>query len=505
MFKKTKLIVNSIFILLLIFSIISSSNALEFEIYNKEENNNIFQNPIYKNAIENKTKYKITYPLSTTPALVEKEGKFIINFEAEEFEEIYVTISTAYEPVIDEILLENITYLNETPNWKIEVNIPLSIPEELYNITLLFISEGQSYKSVQPRSLKIFDEFEDDFSFIHMADIHYGDPRGLVESIKETIGFKSIKRCIKEINLLQPDFVLISGDIVFGQLYPFEYRIEYQKCYNLLQSFDVPTFLVPGNHDGYNRILEDGFDFWQEYFGPLYYSFDYGDYHFTAVNSYDMSKLFRLTFLFIPLNWGGSITNEQLNWVENDLVNSRSKLNFMFLHHNPLWDTSSDSLIGTGYKNRENLLSIIHENGVDMVLAGHNHLDTVNIENDVVFITTTTPESEISTDDGYWGYRFVKIINGEIFSYNYKEPKYSIPSYHIDYKINFYDDFAEAIVNNSLDIDIEANVKFLMPIGTYSVENGEIIMQRINEDYNEIYVKSKIQPQTTKTITLFKL
>jgi len=213
--------------------------------------------------------------------------------------------------------------------------------------------------------------------------------------------------------------VLISGDIVFGQLYPFEYRREYQKCYDLLQTFDVPIFLVPGNHDGYNRILEDGLEYWQEYFGPLFYSFNYGDYHFTGVNSFDMSKLLRLTFLFIPLNWGGSISNEQLDWIENDLENSDSPLNFMFLHHNPLWDTTSDSLIGKGYENRENLLSLIYENEVDMVLAGHNHLDTVNIENEVIFITTTTPESEISTEDGYWGYRLIEINDGEIASYNY--------------------------------------------------------------------------------------
>ena len=260
----------------------------------------------------------------------------------------------------------------------------------------------------------------------------------------------------------------------------------------ILQSFDVPTFLVPGNHDGYNRILEDGFDYWREFFGPLNYSFNYGNYHFTAVNSYDMSKISRLTFLFIPLNWGGSISNEQIKWIENDLINSNSKLNFMFLHHNPLWDTKSDSLIGKSYENREELLSLIFKNKIDMVLAGHNHLDTVNLENNVIFITTTTPESEIRTDDGYWGYRLIEIVDGEIFSYNYKEPKYSIPSYKINYTINYYDDYAEAIVNNSLEININAYLKFIMPLGTYSVENGDMYLERKNDEYCEIYVKSFI-------------
>ena len=505
MIKNFKFSISVIISILIVFSIFNSSNALEFDIKKIEDVDNILQNPIYLNAIVNESKYNIIYPLSTYPSLVEKDSNFIISFKADEFEKINVIITTAYEPVEDTILLDNINYWEENSIWQIEVNVPSSTPEELYNITLLFEKDGESYKCSQPRALNVYNKFTDNFSFIHIADIHYGDPRGLVESIKETIGFKSIKRCIKEINLLHPDFVLISGDIVFGQLYPFEYRREYQKCYDLLQTFDVPTFLVPGNHDGYNRILEDGLEYWQEYFGPLFYSFNYGNYHFTGVNSFDMSKIFRLTFLFIPLNWGGSISNEQLDWIENDLNSSDSPLNFMFLHHNPLWDTTSNSLIGKGYENREKLLSLIYENGVDMVLAGHNHLDTVNIENEVTFITTTTPESEIRTEDGYWGYRLIEINDGEIASYNYKEPKYSIPSYQIDYKIYLYNDFAEAFVNNSLDIDIDVYLKFLMTKGTYNIDNGEIIMQRDNEENSEIYVKSKIQSLNNESISIFKI
>ena len=331
MIKNFKFSISVIISILIVFSIFNSSNALEFDINKTEDVDNILQNQIYLNAIVNESKYNIIYPLSTFPSLVEKDSNFIINFEADEFEKINVIITTSYEPVEDTILLDNINYWEENSIWQIEVNVPSSTPEELYNITLLFEKDGESYKCSQPRALNVYNKFTDNFSFIHLADLHYGDPRGLFESIKETIGFKSIKRCIKEINLLHPDFVLISGDIVFGQLYPFEYRREYQKCYDLLQTFDVPIFLVPGNHDGYNRILEDGLEYWQEYFGPLFYSFNYGDYHFTGVNSFDMSKILRLTFLFIPLNWGGSISNEQLDWVENDLESSDSALNFMFL------------------------------------------------------------------------------------------------------------------------------------------------------------------------------
>ncbi len=308
-----------------------------------------------------------------------------------------------------------------------------------------------------------------------------------------------MKRCIDEVNLLHPDFVLISGDLVYGQLYPFEYSREYKKCYELIQRFDVPTFLAPGNHDGYRRIGEDGLEIWKEYFGPLYYSFDYGNYHFMAINSYDWLEFLRLSFFFIPLNWGGSIRDEQLGWIEKDLQNTNSNLTFMFLHHNPLWDTKSDSLFGISYNNREEFLSLIDNNNVDMVLAGHVHYDSVNVTNNTTFITTTTPGSAIRAEDGYWGFRKVEIRNGKIFSYNYKEPKYSIPTYKLSY--HFKNPYT-VIAKNDLEKDMNVTFKFLVPKGQYTVENGQLIMQREDDIRAEIYVQSELEKKNVNIIKI---
>jgi len=46
-----------------------------------------------------------------------------------------------------------------------------------------------------------------------------------------------------------------------------------------------------------------------------------------------------LTFFFIPLNWGGSISDEQLDWIEQDLAAHQGQNLFKFLHHIPLWET----------------------------------------------------------------------------------------------------------------------------------------------------------------------
>jgi 3',5'-cyclic AMP phosphodiesterase CpdA len=425
-----------------------------------------------------------------------------IDFEATSFDTAFAFLSTAYEPLIDEILLTTTTMDYSEDHWRLVATVPSYTPEELYNITVVVHSDEGYIYSTNPRAVSVIDHYTDTFSFIHITDLHVGDPRGLAENVEQTIGMKSIKKCIEEINLLHPEFVIISGDLVFGQLYPFEYSREYKLCYDILQQFDVPTYLVPGNHDGYNRFREDGLAFWQRYFGPLYYSFDFGNYHFLGVNSYDWSAQDRLTILFAPLNWGGSIREEQLTWIEQDLAATTASHRFMFLHHNPIWDTKKDSLLHKGYYNRENLLSLINQYDIEMVLAGHIHADNVSYQNDILFITTTTPESEIGPEDGYWGYRCIEITNGSITKYNYKEPKYSIPSYRLNYSLWQSTNLAIATIENDLDQDLVAHFTFTVPLGTYTVDHGEIIMQRHDYNRTEIYVETPIARQSILNVTL---
>ena len=62
-------------------------------------------------------------------------------------------------------------------------------------------------------------------------------------------------------------------------------------------------------------------------------------------------------------------------------------------HHNPLWNTSHQSLFGIGYAGREELLRMIERYKVNAVFAGHVHFDDITILNDTIFITTTTAAS----------------------------------------------------------------------------------------------------------------
>ena len=442
----------------------------------------------------------ILYPRSAVPVIIEPLQEFIIQFKALPFDTLTASIETAYDPIPDTYLLaiENIHQEDEV--YYATIQIPEDVHQELYNLTVTHESEGEIFSQTRPRSVSVKNDIDDTFTFIHIADFHIGDPRGLKENPKETIGWKAARKVIEEINLLNPDFVIITGDLTFGQAYPFEYSFEYKTCYKILQKFQVPTFLSPGNHDGYIQTGQDGLKFWERYFGPLYYSFNYGDNHFISINSYDWAKISRIGFSYLVFNWGGSVRDEQLQWIENDLQqHEQSEMISMMLHHNPIWDTTSDSLLKNGYQGREDLLSLIHQYRVNMVFAGHVHYDDVTKENETLFITTTTAASSVEDEDGYWGYRLVEINDGHIESINYKEPKYSIPSYKLNQDIiNQY----SLTIDNGLEQDIPFMKEFIVPQKDYAVNHGEIIQKREKENMAAIYVTGTINNNSKQTITL---
>ncbi len=466
----------------------SNSNPISFKTYSS----------FYQNTERNE-EIELIYPRSSIPAILTPAQSLTIQFQSIAFEQLIVTISTSYDPLIDIISLPVESIIDDQNVYHATVTIPENTPTELYNLTLTIDTTEGIYTTTRPRAISIKDTISDSFTFIHLADFHIGDPRGLTENPREIIGWKASRKTVEEINLLNPDFVIISGDLTFGQLYPFEYSYEYPTCYKILQEFTVPTYLCPGNHDGYIQTFQDGLKFWEEYFGPLYYSFDYNNTHFLSVNSYDWPALARLGFSYLVFNWGGSFQEEQLTWIENDLEqNPHADQICMMLHHNPLWDTTKDSLVGNGYQNQDVILDLIRTKEVNAVFAGHVHWDNITEDNETLYITTTTASSSVG-DDGYWGYRMVNVEDSEITTYNYQEPDKSIPSY----QINIIDEQSHSVtIENKLLTPITIQYEFYVPIDDYTVNTGEIIQIRENNEMAAVYVIATIDAETTDTIML---
>ncbi len=203
----------------------------------------------------------------------------------------------------------------------------------------------------------------------------------------------ALYQAIKEMNFLNPDFAIVSGDIVDGgntfhnagqmgalfsgfemifephsestpyHLEKSSYWNEFQSMVQFFRQLKFPTFIGLGNHDGYaayemhnnsstlpavqfsatttgpetQRVLFDGKHYWQKMFGPRYYSFDFGNWHFVFLDTFDHYRYFRLTYSNFGANDGGWISEEQLKWLETDFraAEKAGKKIVLVGHHDP--------------------------------------------------------------------------------------------------------------------------------------------------------------------------
>ena len=158
-----------------------------------------------------------------------------------------------------------------------------------------------------------------------------------------------------------PDLVLHTGDVVYPSGRQRHYDRRYFAPYGKLIG-SVPVFPVPGNHDvktknGAAYLENFHLPFGDPGGGGRYYSFDWGDAHFAALDS----ELYHEDTGADPV--------EQKVWLERDLAATRRRWKFVFLHR-PLYSSSKhggDSTI------RRDLEPVFVNNGVNLVFSGHDH------------------------------------------------------------------------------------------------------------------------------------
>lgn len=92
--------------------------------------------------------------------------------------------------------------------------------------------------------------------------------------------------------------------------------------------------------------------------GGTYYSFDYSSVHFTVLNTNDFE--------------GSEFSEEQLAWLKNDLKNTKMA-NKVVVMHKGIFTAGSHAEQADVAKLRELLPPIFAENGVNLVLQGHDH------------------------------------------------------------------------------------------------------------------------------------
>ncbi len=370
---------------------------------------------------------KLIYPTLGNPAIVERGTDMVVEFDPREqdFGDPFQAVSDFHAvakssngpAILTEGLPVKSAKVGYTSRWPeyaktggqdrriylVTVTVPRDLPRDLYDLSVSAKAEDVSLSDIQPHALEAIDAYKDDFTFIQITDVHvWGQeidyptatyhersrrPNGIDSSRKGAIYYQ---KAIDQINITRPDFVVMSGDCMFGQRYfvqdngpPWgettEYQYEMNWFYSETLRLDVPVFMVMGNHDSYNEgaggAHEDWFKNWRKFYGPAYHSFDYGQYHFVGCNSQDWAARQRLLvdwegLLLQPRKYKGNlvsggdkpaegITPErlgaldeskykgELGWIRDDLkAHQASKMRVMVMHHDPYKADGSGEMWG---------------------------------------------------------------------------------------------------------------------------------------------------------------
>jgi hypothetical protein len=291
----------------------------------------------------------------------------------------------------------------------------------------VFITTPNAYTPATPWYYRIADDRSADFglmltpqknksafTFVHITDVHLLKDTSECKKIYGHTSFADPQRffreTIDEIDRIGPDFVVCTGDLIACGDREMIYKAKewYELFSHLTDDLDMPFYPVLGNHDlvgVYNRNVDItdpryGKGMYEEYFGPTYYSFDYGLYHLMVLDPHHVAGR-RMEYL---------LPRQQLGWLEKDLTLNIDKPTLIFFHEpTPDWE------------NRKKVLNILKQYNIQGMFCGHWH-------NDTLLDSKRIPEQVTGAVCGCWwygpnpdgsppGYRVVRVDNGGISSF----------------------------------------------------------------------------------------
>jgi hypothetical protein len=205
----------------------------------------------------------------------------------------------------------------------------------------------------------------EDFNFMVFGDSRISFPSSPIPP--------AYKQILKETNLINPDLVFHTGDLVFGYGDSAqELKDEYASISNLMSTVIPKIYYVPGNHDYQNQYTTALF---VKLTGQKegYFSVKHKGATFIVLNTDIPGQV-------------GDVAGEQRLWLEKELEkNKYSSTIFIFMHrplfsflipdadkkgeysHSPEYDFVSEAA-------RKSLLDLITKYKVTAVFAGHEHL-----------------------------------------------------------------------------------------------------------------------------------
>jgi 3',5'-cyclic AMP phosphodiesterase CpdA len=182
----------------------------------------------------------------------------------------------------------------------------------------------------------------DDFRFAIVTDRTGGMRKGIFE------------KAVKQLNLMQPEFVISVGDLIQGTADAKKLDEQWIEFDGLVRQLEMPFFYLPGNHDIGNKVSNAS---WATRYGRRFYHFVYKDVLFLMLNSEENNQA------------AGWFSPAQREWVEKTLAEYKDVRWTIVAMHKPVW--TYPDLPKTGWLEIERTLML--DERPYTVFAGHKH------------------------------------------------------------------------------------------------------------------------------------
>ncbi|HEU5289009.1 MAG TPA: metallophosphoesterase [Cyclobacteriaceae bacterium] len=282
---------------------------------------------------------------------------------------------------------------------------------------------GASLGLPLPSSAGIESVFEkDDFSFIHLTDMHVKRKRK---------GHEGYQACIDAVNKFdkKSDFVLMGGDMAFDGNYTakeeFIDQIDLYK--NISDQLKMPYYNLIGNHDvlGWSKqrkVSVDDPDIGKKLImdklkmPASYYSFNHKGWHFVMMDSIHPIQADH------GPSYKAGFGEEQLEWLRFDLGKNHNMPTVIvshiaaFCHVTQMnGDSKGNSLGSMVVDDTVKFRQIIERHNVKAVLQGHSHVPEDYFYNGVWYITSQAVSA------AWWGGNWKGYLPGYTILYTSDE------------------------------------------------------------------------------------
>ncbi len=233
--------------------------------------------------------------------------------------------------------------------------------------------------------------------------------------------------------------------ISLGDLIHYGTTDELEEVYQIINSKDRNFYHVLGNHDLYAQSIENVLKITGQ---PLYHTVAKGNAIFAFLNTAKEMDY---------EDWGGSINQEQLAWLEEVVEASGTKPLFVFGHH-PVYNTTSRSdMDKLSIDPNIDIWRVLEKKkGQAVYFNGHNHQNSIVHKDNWTFVQVAA-----CLDEQAW--RAVELTDNHIIITHHKvsNPQLSEQAAFVSEHMNYFHPFPEAS-------GTEKDVQCVLPIHTVS-------------------------------------